>query len=159
MFDKPHHAFDGKPDFDKFTEGMLINDVSKLFDGRVRRETERAGFPQGYRRIMFHLSHNDMLTQNELTKLTHMKAPSISVQLQKMEQEKLITRTPDEKDLRKSYISLTEKGRECEKFFISKCKETEEVMFKDFTEDELKTLKDALKKITNNLLSDMEESR
>ena len=32
-------------------------------------------------------------------------------------------------------------------------------MFKDFTEDELKTLKDALKKITNNLLSDMEESR
>lgn len=159
MLDKPHHTTDFNNDFEKLTEGMLINDVSRLFDGRVRRETERAGFPQGYRRIMFHLSHNEKLTQNELTKLTHMKAPSISVQLVKMEQEKLITKTADEKDMRKSYISLTEKGRECEKFFISKCKETEKVMFEGFTEDELKNLKDYLKKITTNLLSDMEANK
>ncbi len=159
MLDKPHHTSGFIHDFEKLTEGMLINDVSRLFDGRVRRETERAGFPQGYRRIVFHLSHNDKLTQNELTKLTHMKAPSISVQLQKMEQEKLITRTADENDLRKSYISLTEKGRECEKFFISKCKETEKVMFDGFSEDELRNLKEYLKKITENLLSDMEDNR
>ncbi len=159
MLDKPHHTTDLNTDFDKLTEGMLINDVSRLFDGRVRRETERAGFPQGYRRIVFHLSHNDKLTQNELTKLTHMKAPSISVQLQKMKQENLITRTADENDLRKSYISLTEKGIECEKSFISKCKETEKVMLEGFTEDELKNLKNYLKRITENLLSDMEENR
>lgn len=156
MHDKPHHLHSLKPDFEKLTDGMLINDVSRLFDARVRCETERAGFPQGYRRIVFHLSHNEKLTQNELVKLTHMKAPSISVQLSKMEQEKLITRTADENDLRKSYISLTDKGRECEKFFISKCKETEEVMFEDFTEDELKIMKDYLKRITYNLLQDME---
>ncbi|MBE6783251.1 MAG: MarR family transcriptional regulator [Ruminococcaceae bacterium] len=159
MRDKPHHINNCKPDFEKLTDGMLINDVSRLFDGRVRRETERAGFPQGFRRIVFHLSHSDGLTQNELTKLTHMKAPSISVQLQKMENEKLITRVSDEKDMRKSYIYLTEKGRECEKFFISKCKETEEVMFKDFSEEELKIMKDYLKRITENLLDDMEANR
>ncbi len=159
MQDKPHHLENFHPDFEKLTEGMLINDVSRLFDGRVRRETERAGFPQGYRRIVFHLSHNDGLTQNELAKLTHMKAPSISVQLQKMEQEKLITRETDEKDLRKSYIHLTEKGRECEKFFISKCKETEKVMFENFSEDELHILKGYLKRITNNLITDMEDNR
>ena len=111
MQDNPHHLNNFKPDFEKLTDGMLINDVSRLFDARVRRETEKSGFPQGYRRIIFHLSHNDGLTQNELTKLTHMKAPSISVQLQKMENEKLITRVSDEKDMRKSYIYLTEKGR------------------------------------------------
>lgn len=159
MHDKPHHMHTLSPDFENLTEGMLINDVSRLFDGRVRRETERAGFPQGYRRIVFHLSHNDRLTQNELVKLTHMKAPSISVQLSKMEQEKLITRTSDEKDLRKSYITLTEKGKECERFFISKCKETEKVMFENFTEDEMNQLKEYLKKITNNLLQDMEASK
>lgn len=159
MRDKPHHIHRCKPDFEKLTGGMLINDVSRLFDGRVRRETERAGFPQGYRRIVFHLFHSDGLTQNELTKLTHMKAPSISVQLQKMENEKLITRVSDEKDMRKSYIYLTEKGRECEKFFISKCKETEEVMFRDFSEEELKIMKDYLKRITENLLDDMEANR
>lgn len=159
MRDKPHHINNCKPDFENLTEGMLINDVSRLFDGRVRRETERAGFPQGYRRIVFHLSHSDGLTQNELTKLTHMKAPSISVQLQKMENEKLITRVSDENDMRKSYIYLTEKGRECEKFFISKCKETEEVMFSDFSEEELKVMKKYLKRITENLLSDMEANK
>ncbi len=159
MLEKPHHLCPCHPDFDKLTEGMLFNDISRLFDGRVRHETERAGFPQGYRRIVFHLSHNDGLTQNELTKLTHMKAPSISVQLRNMELEKLITRKADEKDMRKSYIYLTEKGRECEKFFISKCKETEQVMFKNFSEDEMKVLKEYLKRITNNLLNDMEENR
>lgn len=159
MHDNPHHLCHKKPDFDKLTEGMLFNDISRLFDGRVRRETERAGFPQGYRRIVFHLSHNESLTLNELVKLTHMKAPSISVQLQKMDQEKLITRKADENDLRKSYISLTEKGRECEKLFISKCKETEQVMFENFSEDEMEILKGYLKRITNNLIEDMEENR
>lgn len=159
MHEKPHHIGKCRPDFDKLTEGMLLGDISRLFDARVRRETERAGFPQGYRRIVFHLSHNERLTQNELVKLTHMKAPSISVQLRNMEQEKLITRKADEKDMRKSYISLTEKGRECEKFFISKCKETEKVMFENFSEDEMKILKEYLKRITNNLISDMEEKK
>lgn len=159
MHDKPHHMDGCHPDFDRLTEGMLINDVSRLFDGRVRRETERAGFLQGYRRIVFHLSHNDGLTLNELVRLTHMKAPSISVQLGKMEQEKLITRKNDEKDMRKSYIYLTEKGRECERFFISKCKETEKVMFENFSEDEMKILKEYLKRITENLIGDMEENR
>ena len=159
MQDITHHLRQSEPDFDKLTEGMLFNDISRLFDGRVRRETERAGFPQGYRRIVFHLSQNDSLTLNELVKLTHMKAPSISVQLQKMEQEKLITRKTDENDLRKSYISLTEKGKECEKFFISKCKETENVMFENFSEDEMEILKGYLKRIANNLIRDMEANR
>ncbi len=160
MSDKPHHiCTKNPPDLDRLTEGMLFNDISRLFDARVRRETERAGFPQGYRRIVFHLSHNEKLTLNELAKLTHMKAPSISVQLQKMEQEKLITRKADENDLRKSYISLTEKGRECEKFFISKCKETEKVMFRNFSDNEMEILKGYLKKITENLIADMEEHR
>ena len=159
MHEKPHHMGQCRPDFDKLTEGMLINDISRLFDGRVRRETEKLGFPQGYRRIVFHLSHNDGLTQNELTRLTHMKAPSISVQLRNMEQEKLITRKTDKKDMRKSYIYLTEKGRECERLFISKCKETEKVMFENFSEDEMKILKEYLKRITNNLIGEMEESR
>ena len=160
MSDKPHHiCTQNPPDLNKLTEGMLLGDISRLFDARVRRETERAGFPQGYRRIVFHLSHNDGLTQNELVKLTHMKAPSISVQLSKMEQEKLITRKTDEKDMRKSYIYLTEKGKECEEFFISKCKETEKVMFHNFSDEEMKILKGYLKKITENLINDMEEHR
>lgn len=159
MHDKPHHMCNRRPDFERLTEGMLINDISRLFDGRVRRETEKLGFPQGYRRIVFHLSHNDGLTQNELTHLTHMKAPSISVQLRNMEQEKLITRKTDENDMRKSYIYLTEKGKECEKLFISKCKETEKVMFENFSEDEKKILKEYLKRITENLIGDMEGNR
>lgn len=154
--DKPRHICPPPRDFDKLTPGMLMGDISRLFDARVRRETERLGFPQGYRRIVFHLSHNDMLTQNELTKLTHMKAPSISVQLQKMEADGLIKRKVDKNDLRKSYIMLTDKGRDCEKLFISKCDETEKVMFEGFSEEELSSLKEVLKRITKNLADDLE---
>lgn len=151
------HKIPAEPEV--LTEGMLLGDISRLFDARVRRETERAGFPQGYRRIVFHLSHNERLTLNELARLTHMKAPSISVQLQKMEQEKLITRKTDESDLRKSYVSLTEKGRECDSFFISNCEDTEKVMLGGFTAEEKELLKGYLKRIAENLITDMEENR
>ncbi len=154
--DKPHHICPPPHNLGELTPGMLFGDISRLFDARVRRETEKLGFPQGYRRIVFHLVHNDRLTQNELTKLTHMKAPSISVQLQKMETDGLIKKESDKSDLRKSYISLTEKGRECERLFISQCDETEKVMFNDFDDDELKNLKDILTRIAKNLISDLE---
>ncbi len=152
----PEEKFKRPHDFEKLTPGMLFGDISRLFDARVRRETERIGFPQGYRRIVFHLSHNDRLTQNELVHLTHMKAPSISVQLQKMELDGLIKRESDKNDLRKSYISLTKKGSECEKLFISKCQETEKVMFSSFSEQELENLKEVLIRVTENLSRDLE---
>ncbi len=157
--DKPHHLCPPPRNFENLTPGMLFGDISRLFDTRVRRETERLGFPQGYRRIVFHLVHNDRLTLNELTKLTHMKAPSISVQLQKMETEGLIKKETDKNDLRKAYISLTEKGRECERLFVSKCDETEKVMFGDFSDEELRELKGILTRVAKNLINDLEEKK
>ena len=51
------------------TPSMLINDISKLFANRMRRETESIGMSHGYRRIFFHLAHSDGLNQNTLVKL------------------------------------------------------------------------------------------
>ena len=96
------------------TPMMQIIHLSKLFRDQLRRASEDAGIPDGYRMILLELSHLESATQYELAKRTHLTAPTVSVTLQKMEHDGYITRTPDEKDLRQMRVSLTEKGKAAE---------------------------------------------
>ena len=64
---------------------MLINEISKLFHDKMRETCEKLGFKNGYRQILMFLAHNDGATQVELVRVSHLKAPTISVTLKKME--------------------------------------------------------------------------
>ena len=59
-----------------------------------------------------HLYRKKSLLPSELAALTRITTQSMSQILNKMEQRELIVRTPSEKDKRKVYISLSEKGME-----------------------------------------------
>ena len=96
------------------TPMMQIIHLSKLFRDQLRKTSEDAGVPCGYRMILIELSHLESATQYELARRTHLTAPTVSVTLQKMEHDGYITRTPDEKDLRQMRVSLTEKGKAAE---------------------------------------------
>lgn len=137
---------------DELTPSMYVNDVAKLFNTTVSRATERVGISHGYRQILFHLAHNDGVTQLQLVKLTHLTAPTVSVALVKMEKEGLVRRETDEKDMRQVRVYLTEKGREKDDFVRNKCYETEEKMLSGVTEQEKKELCRVMKKIVINLM-------
>ena len=74
----------------------------------------------GSRRILFTLAHDDGLTQLQLVKLTHLTAPSVSAALVKLENDDLVKRVTDTKDLRQIRVYLTEKGREYNNFVREK---------------------------------------
>ncbi len=103
----------------KITPPMLINQISRMFDERMR-EVLPAGHPMtqnSCRFIMRMLHHNDGVTQNDIVKETNMKAPTISVALRNLEDEGLIRRESDPADMRSVRVYLTDHGREFDEHF------------------------------------------
>lgn len=133
---------------------MYISDIARLFDGTVSAAVERKGMSRGYRQILFHLAHEDGVTQLSLAKLTHLSAPTVSVALGKMEQAGLVIRKADKDDLRQVKVFLTESGRKQDEFIREKSDETEEKMLEGIGEEEREQLVNTLRKILINMLDE-----
>lgn len=137
---------------DDMTPSMLINEIAKMFDEKMTDETERFGMSGGYRRMLFHLAHEDGLTQLDLVNRTHLTAPTVSVSLKKMEKEGLVKRITDDKDLRQVHVYLTENGRELDRFIREKSRENEEKMHEGISNDEWEVLRQMLVKVFKNMI-------
>lgn len=147
-----HHAHSGnRPPEDKPTM-MLVTEISKLFHDRLRTLSDQMGIPDGYRHILFTLKYGDGKTQCEISQLTHLKAPTVSVALQKMESDGLITRVSDEDDLRQSRIFITEKGKEIMHKFHTNLVTTEEMVLNGLSEEEETALRAILIKMRGNFI-------
>ena len=133
---------------------MLCGEVGRLMGRRLREQTEKAGMNDSYRPFIHILHDRDGLTQQELSKITHFTAPTVSVTLQKMEQNGLITRTPDAQDMRQIRVGLTEKGRKLHEVVFDIITETEKYVLTGITPEEQELLLKLLGKMKNNLLDE-----
>lgn len=134
---------------------MRIHDAAKLYHDRLRRLSDHEGLPSGYRMLIFHLARLDKsVTQLELVKLTHLKPPTVSVTLKKMEQDGIVKREVNKDDLRETFISLTDKGKKIDEQIHLLHKEGDSIALNNFSNDELNSLNELLNKVIDNLLSD-----
>ena len=133
---------------------MFINDISKLFMHRIRRSSERFGIPHGYHKLLMELAHNDELTQLQLVKLTHLTAPTVSVALEKMEADGLVTRTPDPEDMRRIKVALTDKGREKDEAVRQAFRSADAQLTKDIPAEQLEALMPVLRHMLRNMLEE-----
>lgn len=135
---------------------MLINEISKLFHDRMRINSEKLGFQNGYRQVLMTLARGDGITQLDIADATHLKAPTVSITLKQMEKEGLVTRVTDEKDMRKTRVYLLDKGQELDDKLREKIHEMEEIMLHGFDKEEEQQLLGYLKRIRDNII-DAEE--
>lgn len=131
---------------------MLINELSKLFNDRMRQRTEALGFAPGYRRLLFHLHRGDALSQLELVKRTHLSAPTVSVALRQMESDGLVIRENDPEDLRTVLVRLTEAGHAADRQVVHAIQETESEMLRGIPQEELRQIRPTLEKMARNLM-------
>lgn len=136
---------------------MLINELSKLFNDQMRQKTEAMGMAEGWRRMLFHLAHNDSLTQLELARRTHLSTPAVSVTLQKMEAEGLVTRKADPNDQRAIRVQLTEQGKEADRKVVGAIHETEDKMLEGISAEEIAAIRPVLERMYANLTQKEEE--
>lgn len=143
----------------KFLSSMMTNEVSKLFRDIINREVEKLGVQNGYRQLLFHLSRMDGVSQLELARATHLKAPTVSVTLKGMEADGLVVRRGDENDARVIHVYLTEKGRKTD----DKIREIHHMLDSRMTEgipqSELDALVATLTKLRDNMLRITEEAK
>lgn len=135
--------------------GFLINEISKLFHDKLRRNSEELGFKSGYRQILRFLSHEDGVTQVDIARNSHFTAPTVSVTLKKMEDEGLISRKTDKNDTRRTRVFITEKGREWESKLFTTAMDCEEILVRGFSAEEIEEFDRLLKKAKENMLAEI----
>lgn len=133
---------------------MMINEISKLFHDKMRENSEKLGFKNGYRQVLMVLARGDGITQLDIANATHLKAPTVSITLKQMEKEKLVSRVTDEVDMRRTRVYLLDKGRELDNRLREKIKELEEVMLRGIDKEEERKLLSCLGKIRDNIVED-----
>lgn len=133
---------------------MLCGEIGRLMGHCLREKTEKVGMSSSYRPFLHTLVELDGLTQLELARITHLTAPTVSVTLQKMEQDGLITRTPDPEDMRQIRVSITQRGRELDQAVGGIIAETEGKALSGITPEEQQLLKELLTRIRDNVLAE-----
>ncbi len=106
--------------------------------------------PSTFRTILIALSAKDGITQLALTHATGLKAPTISIALQKMEREEFIYRIPDKHDARALRVYLDEKGQSIKRSFRRKLQSIEQTMLAGFDDYEVNMLNSLLRRMCEN---------
>ena len=138
---------DGKP------LGFKIGEVSRLFHNKVKKLANDNGISQTYFHIIGFLRRNkdNNITQKDICEFIKMKAPTISLTLQSMEQEGLVERVKSETDSRCTYVVLTKKGEELDDKIRGFFHTTEQMMLDSLSSEELKVFIECLDKISERL--------
>jgi len=136
---------------EKPTVVQLLNGFHHVFWQCMRSRAERSGLSSSYPPFLRTLSHRDGCTQRELAKATHLRAPTVSVTLQRMEQDGIVRRETDKNDARQTLVWLTEKGRDLNTQTIAQIKDLESRALEGLTEEDLGHLERILQIMFNNI--------
>ena len=133
--------------------GFKIGEVSRLFHNKVKKLANDNGISQTYFHIISFLRRNSdkNITQKDICEFIKMKAPTISLTLQSMEQEGLVERIKSEIDSRCTYVVLTKKGEDLDDRIRGFFHSTEEIIESALTVEELEMVINCLDKITERL--------
>lgn len=129
-----------------------FNEAGVLYGEMLNSAMEKIGMKYSYRCFLRPLVENVSLTQLELSEITGMKAPTISITLRKMERDGIVTRER-KGDKRLSHVSITEKGIKLYKKVQNSIKKTEKAILKGIDKREIAAMNLTLEKIMNNILT------
>ncbi len=130
---------------------MLCNMITKIFEDCSRNDD--ISLTNSGRHIMRFLGRHEGVTQLELANAANIKAPTVSVTLQKMEIDGMVRRETDEHDLRQTRVFLTDKGRAFNEKIKTKINDMDVEAFVDFTEEEQIQLTELLKRAVINMVA------
>lgn len=139
------------------TPPMLVNELSRLFSEWMRRtRVDPLQSQQSCRMLLRSLGHMEGCTQLDLVKETHLKPPTVSVTLKKLEEGGYVERRSDENDLRAIRVTLTDKGREFNESSMVRCRMADEIFMQGITEEEKEVLVRVMNKMRSNMIEKLE---
>ena len=137
------------------TPPMLVNEIARLFHSRMRGfDLEGVMSQDSARLIMRELAHREGCSQLDLVCKTHLKAPTVSVTIRRMEEEGLVERRRDAMDLRVTRVYLSEKGKSHHAAAIDRLHRIDATLMQGFSVEETEQLLHFLERMRDNILPD-----
>jgi len=134
--------------------GFLISKIHQI-KGRIiskklkEYNVEEINPAQG--RILFFLWQNDGISIQELSNRTALEKSTLTCMLDRLENAGYIRRVPCKVDRRKVLIHVTDKDEKMRSVYEQVIRETNEILYQGFTENEIKDFENYLKRVFNNL--------
>lgn len=129
----------------------LILELNRIFDGFLKVEMRKNGMKSSYRHLLCPLAIKDGVTQLDLVKASHLKAPTVSTTLRNMEEDGLVSRETDKDDARATRVYITDKGKAIDKKMRESVESITKTFLKGVPESERKTVSEILMKVYNNV--------
>lgn len=133
---------------------MLVRDVHHLFGHKIYESFKTKGLSNTAHSILIHLDRHEFLTQVELVDKAHVRPSTISVTLQKMESEGLITRIASTEDQRCIHVKITPLGKEVIEEGRKQVHELDLGFTSDIEKEELEITKKVLHELIEKMLED-----
>lgn len=108
------------------------------------------------------VSDQEGISLRRLADMLHVKPPTVTVTVQRLEKAGIVRREADPSDQRVNRIFLTQKGADMKEEIIRMLDENEKVLTKGFSEDEIRMLQGFFARMDENLVqagADVEEER
>lgn len=115
------------------------------------KENGYSEFSPSHGDILVVLYRNDRITMKEISEKIHRTKATVTVLVDKLEKIGLVRREKSSYDSRNTYILLTDKGLLLEPLFNKISDELNSALYKNFSDDEAKTLDLLLEKMANNI--------
>ena len=133
--------------------GLLFKETSKLFHEATSAEAGRKKLNQTYFNVLLYLKmHEDEeISQSELCRFACVKAPTMSLTLQGMENSRLIAREKSSNDSRQSFVKKTKLGDEMLEEMRLIFQEYDHVMLDSCTKEELEVFYRCVRKMQDAL--------
>lgn len=136
----------------------LCHDISRLTRAKAREAHIDGVMSQpGARFVLGFLAANDGVTQRQIVDATHLRPPTVSVIISKMQDEGMVAIEQNPLDRRQTLVVLTERGKDVDAEVVAKIRETDAIALEGLTPDEIEALMILLAKIKNNMISSQKE--
>lgn len=136
----------------------LFKKVTHLYFSVIFKQVADLDIHPGQLSMVKLLSEHEGLTQREIADRLHIRPPTVTVGLRRMEKAGLIEKRSDERDQRKVRIYLSEKGNTLNATATEKLNRTEEKLIKGFSKKEIDFMKVCLMRLIENI-EDMEKTQ
>lgn len=129
----------------------LIGSFMRAKRARLERLLEGQGVHPGQAPMLFAIFNEDGLTQKRLGEKMNLKPASVTIMLRRLQKAGLISKLPDEKDLRVFRVSLTEKGNGIKASVKNAIEAVELDACSKLADDEIEDLKRIIGKMKSGL--------
>src|SRR6056297_139378 len=127
--------------------------TSKMTAHKMHNELEKVGLYRGQPPLLFALWKKDGQSGTELCRILGVQPATVTKMVKRLKNNGFVFTRRDENDSRVTKVCLTEKGRRIEEDVKGIYGEFDRIMFKDFDEEQVKSLEFLLDKIQSNISS------